>query len=475
MEAQSLIKVEEFYLEDVIAELSGLPEFLHEKDAERWFGQVVSQLRLKNCGREELAWLFGLPLAVLNDALPSSAAEELIGTDLLSIGFLPRGSGCIFDGSTSKPFLNGRKCTICTTLVDSAAHVNMLMEGGIGDTPGSVDPSKTILLARKNLTFVQPPEEERPPDVSSMITHAPAGSSSGFPPLSLAGNQVEEEPAWDARGLLGESWFDAPSKRPAFLRSPDAEQWLAALVGRLVTAKSVGREELHHFLGSLDATSQVFGGSLVPPSLTEDSLNVMLDELGFIPATALCVVEGSNSFAHLNGRDGRLLECCPDGATHAKLQPNGEDAPLQIHRKNLRLLDTGLGQAAATQASVGAVAATPVPEQPAAQADAAGSVPDANAGAVISQSQSTEATGFFGWLMGCGICSKPAPAQITVNPNCTIPTNGQQVASGGAPGQQAPQAAPSSQTPARCNFCSSCGFQFADAEQNFCPRCGQRR
>lgn len=255
--------------------------------------------------------------------------------------------------------------------------------------------------------------------------------------------------------------------------------------------------------------------------MSSESYNVMLDELGFIAGNSQCVVEGSKSFAHLNGHVGNLLECCPDGATHARILL-GEAGELQIHRKNL-LLGPGHTQAAQPPAQAadagGNMTTAPCVVQPMSPPDLQGNL------YVRAEDQNNDdgSTGLFAWLFGCGLCAKPMPARVTIQPPsqapllnqlpATLPSAGafeapqqlapqalqqplpyvpegapppaqlqqpltQQTPVSVAPTAEAATAAPTAQPLAgdasKPKFCSSCGNKFGD-EAMFCSGCGQRR
>merc|ERR1719329_648485 len=109
----------DFRIEDLLEEYSCLPEFLHgTKEAGKWLCEVIFSIRSKQCGREEIAWVLGIPFSALSEQLPSSADSGLIGSSLLDLGFLPCGAGCTVQGSRSVAYLNGRKCTLCKDLRD---------------------------------------------------------------------------------------------------------------------------------------------------------------------------------------------------------------------------------------------------------------------------------------------------------------------------------------------------------------------
>jgi len=309
---------EDFLLEDAIAEFRGLPDFLQTtKVAERWLCETVVRLRLKQCGREEVAWLLGVPVHTINEALPGSAAGSLIGEALSDLGFLPRGSGCIIQGCRSLAHLNGRRCALVQDLKDGATHAMVIVAGGTEEELGAGDPSNTIGIARKNLELACSPDDIE--------------STEGFPSMSLAPEATPESPRRKPEDYLGQK-RDAPL--PEHLTGKPAMQWLASAAGRLAESKECGREEVAYLLG---LAAKSLNGAALSPSVAAEDVGQFLTELTFVPKRAECSVEGSNSRADLNGRKAHLLEECLDSQTHARICVGELNEELQIHRKNLRL------------------------------------------------------------------------------------------------------------------------------------------
>jgi len=316
--------------EGTIDNVASLPLFLQAKGVETWLSETILHLRKKNCGREEIAWVLGLPLEALSDLIPSSVAPELIGQDLLNMGFLPRGAGCFIKECRGMAFLNGRRCTLCRHCTDEASHALVVVDGGNAEQPDYGGPCKQILLSRKNLEFAHAPVLDS--SSSSECDHWPSISS--LPP------DMEDIPisARSTVELLGESWFRLPSWRPHNLYGPEVDEWLTGVVDRLVTRKDCGREELA-YLFNFEGAVSLFGGSAVPKSITPQQYGILLHELAFVPQGFHCQVEGSSSFPHLNGCVGKLVEACPDGHSHANVSISGY-SDLMINRKHLRLLGT---------------------------------------------------------------------------------------------------------------------------------------
>jgi len=315
-----------FQKEDLLEEYACLPEYLHEtKEAVGWLCDVIIHIRTKQCGREEIAWLLGVPVSAFSEQLPSSAAPDLIGTSLLDLGFLPRRSACIIQNSRSAAYLNGRKCTLCRDLKDGLdQHALVLVEGGPGEerSEETAELRKPLMIARKNLEFTCEPD---------------GSEAAGFPSLSLEPEvEPEQNMSWVPSEMLGEAWQE-PDAMPKHLQSADALVWLASFVGRLVVSKSCGREEMRHLLNLPQASfPEGFGGSGVPASITEDHAGSIFQDLGFVPEGTTCHVEGCNTNAHLNGQTGKLCEACPEGHEYAKVNL-GDLGEMQMHRKNLRL------------------------------------------------------------------------------------------------------------------------------------------
>lgn len=432
----------EFALEDVLQELTGVPDFLQGKEAERWLCGVMAHLRMKNCGREELAWLLNLPLESINEDIPSSGSKELLGFDLLSIGFLPRGAGCSIRDCRTLSFLNGRKCTLCRDCTDEASHAFVLVEGGPGEQFGQEDLGKPILIARKNLTYIVVPTE---------------ASQEGCPSLDLYSGEDQPEPEFGPLEFLGDQWFDNADERPSFLMP--AEAWLTRVVGNLVTSKGIGREELGYILSlPKKGSSQGFGGAVVPSSITPDCYDKMLEELGFIPSSLYCLVLNSNSYAHFNGRHCYLTEPCPEGATHAAVNLDGEE--LRIHRKNLKLIreeDANVQRTAAPLVSAEPKDDSKPPPLAVQQESTSvselvpGCVPQ-NGSAPLAGNGASGDLGWFHWLLSCGACARQEPAKINAAPSLQI----------SAVAQSQP------------NFCSACGHPFSGGAR-FCANCGRER
>lgn len=317
---------DDFKMDDLLEEFSCLPDYLHEtKEASTWLCQVVKRIRLKQCGREEIAWMLGFPDKALSERLPSSADAGIVGCSLLDVGFLPRGAGCMIQGSKSAAYLNGRKCTLAKDLKDGIdQHALVIVEGGTGEerSDSQEDLRKTIMLARKNLEFASPPD---------MV------EDDGFPSLSLAPEEEKDgETHWAPSTTLGEVWHE-PSTLPPYLQSADALIWLTGVVGRLVQSKACGREELAHLLDVNASSGEGFGGPDVPKSLTSEHYGSLLDSLGFVPEGSPCQVEGCRSQAHLNSKVGKLCKACPEGQEYATVELDVV-GQLQLHRKNLRFL-----------------------------------------------------------------------------------------------------------------------------------------
>lgn len=337
--AQESVQV---HLEDLVGELKSLPEFLQSKEAEIWLCKAVANIRLKQCGREEIAWLLGVQQSVLNEeVLPSSADESLLGASLLDIGFLPRGAGCKIHGCRSSDHLNGHKCVLRHDLTDGASHASVLVEVPavtIADGKPQRKAGRPLMIARKNLEYSSLPT---PKDGS--IINGQAGSE--LRRLSFEDDDDDEEfedppPPRLPGELLGEAWEDA-TVLPEHLRSQEALCWLAVVVGRLVDSKKCGREEISHLLGLPSASNcEGFGGAAVPSSLTPGMYGMSLEDLGYVPASLRCIVENCNSRWDLNGNEAIVVDGCPDGRTHVMVDvlAIAEPSVLQIHRKNLRLI-----------------------------------------------------------------------------------------------------------------------------------------
>lgn len=381
---------EDFHLEDVLEELNSLPDFLHRsKEAERWLCQVIANVRQKNCGREEIAFLFGFPVSALNEALPSSADPVLIGEMLTDINFVPAGAGCMAEGCRSLAHLNGRKCTVCKDVTEEAGYALVIVDG----CPGTeVEMGTTILIATKNLRFSCPPWE---------------ADGQGWPPLGLASLEAmaEAEAKLPCPTLPSSQEVLGPTPEvPEHLQSPEALSWIATVVGRLVVYKGCGREELCHLLAW--PTTTFAWGSAVLPSVTEEHVGQLLDELKYLPEGLGCTMEGSNSFAHLNGKSGFLVRPCCDGQEHAAI--SGLDAEeMLVHRKNLRLTAL-VGQVSPTivNAPTGAAAFAadlPISAPPAAQAEeiSRSAVAALKAGEPMSSQESSGQASSFAWLFGC--------------------------------------------------------------------------
>jgi len=305
---------------DMVQEMNGLPDFLQSLAAEKWLCEAAAQLRYKGCGIEEIAWILGIPVKVLNDALPSSASPEFVGTNLLDLGFLPRGAGCMIANSRSAAYLNGRKCTLVMDCADGVEHAHVLVEGGPGEEMGQEDAAKPIMIARKNLTFAAEPAKT---------------GMDGWPSVNLVPSENDNYvvPEEFKLELLGDVVL-------GLFQSSEAELWLATVVAKIVQTKQTGQEELGYILGLPEPGSSAgFGGTKVPRTIVPENFGEMLEELGFVPKGSRCVVEGSRSCAHLNGRVCTLKEACLDSTMHAQIFLGPDEGQLQIHRKNLRLLD----------------------------------------------------------------------------------------------------------------------------------------
>lgn len=355
--------------------------------------------------------------------------------------------------------------------------------------PGQKDPSEPMMIARKNLEFARCPSED---------------NTAGWPPLSLAAIQEDVPVDFNSREMMGEEWVNKPTQRPEFLRSDAGEKWIAQIVGRLVNSKSAGREELAYLL-DFKGSSGGFGGAGIKASITDEDYNQLLEDLYFVPPGLRCVVEGSNSYAHLNGRSGPLVESVPDGVQHCLINLGQEEGEMRIHRKNLRLLNPSAPPPAAPVAAApaaaapaptiqlpaGAVEGGAAPTVAAAQDDillqvGAGEAvaPPTQAGAAVAgvEPQAVPATvagqdsaaalpapealalapvaggapppppgGLIGWLFGCGFCTKAPPQRIGPQETPIVTT-------GAAPGK----------------FCPYCGKEILN-DAKFCAYCGKER
>lgn len=378
----------DFHLDDVLEELNSLPDFLHcTKESERWFCQIIANVRMKNCGREEMAFIFGIQLSVLSEALPSSVDPVFIGEMLSDVNFVPCGSGCIAEGCRSLAHLNRRKCTVCKDVTEDAGYALVIVDG----CPGTeVEMGTTILIATKNLRLSVPPWE---------------ADGQGWPPLGLASPEAMAEAEAKLPCPTLPSSLDVLGpvpELPDHLQSLEAQSWLVSVVGRLVVHKGCGREELCHLFAW---TSPTFAwGSAVLPSITEEHLGQMFDELKYLPQGLGCTMEGSNSYANLNGKSGRLARACCDGQEHAAVI-GLEAEEMLIHRKNLRLT-AFVGQLLPADVVPSPAVAPALAEGLSAPAPPAAQVADASASAVValkaSEPMPRESGGVsFAWLFGC--------------------------------------------------------------------------
>lgn len=118
------------------------------------------------------------------------------------------------------------------------------------------------------------------------------------------------------------------SQLPSFLTSN--ERWLAEAVAQLAL-KGCGREEIGHLLalpaGALNEE--------LPSSLPEVGSPIL--NLDFLPNGARCIIQGSVSSAHLNGKRCTLQRVLLGEETHALVEVEGDEAAgaVLLARKNL--------------------------------------------------------------------------------------------------------------------------------------------
>lgn len=313
------------HLVDLVGELSSVPAFLQSKEAEIWLCMAVANIRAMYCGHEEIAWLLGVEPRVLNEEeLPSSAPATLCGSNLQDIGFLPRGAICSIHACREAEYLNESTCVLHADLNVGARHASVLVmeKREIFDGPLLGPP---MMIARESLIYLSPPTSASNEAIAGRCEDDDS-TLDGPPPPRLPSE------------FLGSLWVD-PSLLPMHLRSKEARCWLAGVVGRLLDSRGCGHEEICHVLGlPCCGRSESPLGSAVPPSLRRAMYGCTLDHLGFVPASARCIVEGCHSREDLNGRLGVVAEACPQSTAQVSLDLLGPEGVLRVHRQHLRLL-----------------------------------------------------------------------------------------------------------------------------------------
>jgi len=214
---------------------------------------------------------------------------------------------------------------LCQDLRDAVTHALVLVDGGIEEQLGAGDPSKTIQIARKNLEFVAGPNECKGTEWPSLDVLPAGACPSTEADLSKGDHAQDVFGKGAASGAL----------LPAHLQGPEAKEWLASAVRRLVDSKGCGQQELAYLLDLGDVDS--IWGETTPLSLEAYHVGMMLDELSFVPADRICMVQGCKSRADLNGCFVKLVGPCPDGQTHSSVSVFQSGEELQLHRKNMRL------------------------------------------------------------------------------------------------------------------------------------------
>lgn len=320
-----------------------VPAFLQETpEASAWFEAFAQRLRNMRCEREEIAWVLGVRQHHISEAVPSSCDAEAFRHLLLSqMTFVPQGSGCIIKDLSGKPYLNGRRATICRDLQVNCPHAVLLVEGGIKEKSDAGDRSKTVMIARTNLQFAAPAKE------CTMANGFPSLhvlTMSKIAALDKAGADASRPSAkYKPQELLGSN---LPKAWPKFLQDPPAQQWLAGVVGRLVDSRHCCHDELVFLLGAplaaaaareAASSSTGLGGPHLRSWPASEQVGNMLDSLDFVPTYAVVMVQDSER-EELNGRLGEVREPCPPGQLEVRLGMAHDSEDVRLPRKHLRLL-----------------------------------------------------------------------------------------------------------------------------------------